>query len=419
MQTSELVQRSKVIEDLKSSLSKLITKYNELKKDYDKKFITTRQGTIMRTNFGFSLGGRLRPMSSIIKEEVGNISKMKNDNERLLGEVEKLKNESDEKDKALILLNEKMEDYKAMESKQITWLKCEFHNKIDELENKNREIIRMYEDTQKQLITVKIVSEEDAYLQQIKNDKLNRENQMLNNEIANFKLNLAEKDKLIHEHITKINTLNVSINTKEESSREAENKTQKLKILFASGIDNLTKQFTIFKSKIIEKLKKNKYKLLKLNDIITQFQINHNSNKEKYTEVTKTINILNNKLKSLNTEKAKLIQHNQDITKSLVKFEETQKESAKLIIVYEETIKSLKEKKESSKQLVEIKLDEVRGVKDENNILKRQIEELTKKLNQYVIENHGKSKIIEERNEEIRILKLHIDNDKDCKVLDI
>jgi hypothetical protein len=384
MQTIELQQRSKVIEELKNSLSVLINKYNELKKDYDKKF--SKRVFFKISHFGFSFEKR---RGSILED------KPKIDlNLKLIKENENLKSESISKDNTINLLKEEILGLKEQyeENLQNFNKKCEFFeiekmslkNTINELQNETALRIKFFNEN---------INLKETYMESIQVEK---ENLKLENE--NFKTIISDETKQCEEYLKQIKDLN---NTVELLKVENKNKASQFKNLFSNHFETFNKAVKSLSLKFNEKIKKQKEKIKNLAEMILQIQKTNFSVKEKNSESLKTITILYEKVKQAIHEKNKF---NQNLIQKI----EEQKVYLNTISVYEQEIVILKqkiEKSQSSKQILQIELEEVNIIKNDISIYKKQIQDLTNKLDQYKIENQGKSKVIEELNEEIKLLK--------------
>jgi hypothetical protein len=422
LQTVELAQRSKIIEELKKSLSLLINKYNELKKEYDRKIVKKNSfgGIKIITGFNFNI---LPPEKKLNKSSstVALPSMLKGDETvQLKVRVKDLTRLLDEKDVALKSAEERLRDITAEKERQVGEERCSrelevervkvlYEKNFNDLETENFCLKNMYEEVRVSLCNENKGLENKIKEYEIEIHKLSAERKELILKFEILKTDDGQSTTIISEKELIIQKL------KQQNLQMEADKLQDLKILntlkeqFILQTDVFYKNLNALKTKTSEKCKKQTQKISKLKDIILQIQQKLSLSREKEIESGKTITLLYDKVKSINLEKNKFQQQFVDISKKFTESEEKQKKHVALIQISESTINQLNlkiEKLTTTIQTIQVdSTDDINGIKGENNALKRRVQELTTQLNQYVIENQGKSKVIEERNDEIRILK--------------
>ena len=492
-QNEELMQRAKVIEELKTSLSIFIDKYNKLKVDLEKE----RQYGI-QISLGLKNSQRAKkkgkgfpplrithfssyyprcvvrkktatnPKSEVelkeLKEKFEKFKSEKNKNENEWNlNLNKLKGELDESQKKLLSCQEELSHERKDKDKtndiikgylsSIETLKEEKNkktNEISQLNDKMKEILNEKTKICEQIQSLKKESEswktnEDNYKKTIQKQK-EEISQLKADSIVNFQKSKKENDELMFQ-LSKMNDKLVEINNTHKQAKNVKPSVilkpeNKVSIFLVSNKPTNTKKYddtiiqlkndltsmtkknneltdSITKIKIMmkDKDKKHKNNVTELKNSIVNMYEKYNvlllnlekttSNKldkmkEKITHVKKSLSVIPNKagknekamkiiISKLENEKEKLLTRisNTDISikekdKRLTNYEKILKQKDELIAKYENELKT------KSCNYSE---------------LEAMNKELCQKLEMYIIENSGKSKVIEERNEEIKKLK--------------
>lgn len=126
-------------------------------------------------------------------------------------------------------------------------------------------------------------------------------------------------------------------------------------------------------------------------------------------------NYFKNEIDILNNRILKIVNSSNEVRKKLsndhLRNKEYQNKLEIQIIENKKIQVEFENQKSKYKALNSNQLKHVKKLESDLETLKKEIFELNDKLNQYIIENNGKSKVIDERNAEINNLKLYISDD--------
>ena len=337
------------------------------------------------------------------KNSALNFKLIKEENDELLKDIQKLNetiNLMKKKEKEIKEKEEKEKEEKEKEEKikKLKEEKEKEENKKNKIKNNNFKVMRIYSNTFiyrniNPEISFKLKDLEKKYneLKKEKN-KSNEDNKI--NDIIHLKEIKTIKEKYEKE-ITELKNENISlnkqiiiINTKNISNKELiSNNTKKmLKDLtenFSNNIANIQKKYENRIIAMKQKIKKIKHILIKY--------INKNSKKEEEDKNIIMINELKEEIYKIEKGKQKM---EVQLSNYDINFKKQNNEITKL----------KNELKEAYKKLDKLK-NEARWNDNDKSELDDMNKKLKKQLEMYIIENNGKSKVIEERNNEISKLK--------------
>ena len=510
-QNAELMQRAKVIEELKTSLAIFIDKYNKLKSDFEKE----KQNGIqiaMSLNGGSHRHKKLKlPFRNLkithfsgyypklIKRKLNTENEFKElqeTNQKLINDKQQIENEFNIKIQSLqnelnsnnVLLTQYKNDIdknsnhiKSLQNdiKTKTMLISQYKNENEKLkseytnanDNYNKEINKLKLENESLLKQITEYKNNLNIITKVKNEIEIKNAQLINNEQSNMKLisslqneisslkeqSLQLQSQTKHEHDTLLsqisslqqqqqqlthlthfdpttlqlilhqtqfnvvgtNTLSLKLKAKDN---ECALRIEKLKQEYTLKLKQVTDKLTSLKSSTKDKNKIHKEQLesvknqiIKMYEQYNVFLLQYDKKVyDKLNTMTIKINKMKGNIQHLNINKgkndqqlkmliAKLENENDKLILKITNLETIIKEKDKKIFLYQKTI--------TDKDKLIIQMENEYRIKYAHFVeLEATNKELINKVEMYIIENNGKSKVIEERNEEIKKLKQMLHN---------
>lgn len=510
-QNAELMQRAKVIEELKTSLAIFIDKYNKLKSDFEKE----KQNGIqiaMSLNGGSHRHKKLKlPFRNLkithfsgyypklIKRKLNTENEFKElqeTNQKLINDKQQIENEFNIKIQSLqnelnnnnVLLTQYKNDIdknsnhiKSLQNdiKTKTMLISQYKNENEKLkseytnvnDNYNNEINKLKLENESLLKQITEYKNNLNIITKVKNEIEIKNTQLINNEQSNMKVisslqneisslkeqSLQLQSQTKHEHDTLLsqitslqqqqqqltrlthfnpttlklilhqtqfnvigtNTFSLKLKAKDN---ECALRIEKLKQEYTLKLKQLTDKLTSLKSSTKDKNKIHKEQLesvknqiIKMYEQYNVFLLQYDKKVyDKLNTMTIKINKMKGNIQHLNINKgkndqqlkmliAKLENENDKLILKITNLEAIIKEKDKKIFLYQKTI--------TDKDKLIIQMENEYRIKYARFVeLEATNKELINKVEMYIIENNGKSKVIEERNEEIKKLKQMLHN---------
>jgi exonuclease SbcC len=254
------------------------------------------------------------------------------------------------------------------------------NNNSNNSNNNNAEIIKLKEIEKK--------------YNELKKEKNKTDENNMRNDIIHLKeiKSIKEKyEKEIKELKRDITSLNNQINIISTNNTSYQNSNNHIKKIISDITEHFNKNMISTQKKYENKLYNMKQKIKKIKNILIKY-INNNNNKEK--EEDRNIVMIN----GLKEEISKIEKGKQKLEVQLSNYDIHFKKQKN------EIIKLKNELMETNKKLDKLK-NENRWNENDKSDLDDMNKKLKKQLEMYIIENNGKSKVIEERNDEISKLK--------------
>ena len=233
--------------------------------------------------------------------------------------------------------------------------------------------------------------------------------------------NLRQENSSLNAEISLLKSELITLNNKNiENKKESKDSLIKFKEIFLKNFEAFNKKISSFENSFNKKLNlyiskfqnslrsisklKNKITILKNNSIHLKSEI---ANKENNFIISKkeSEKLFKEKISKLELEKSKLIFQIDNYDRYIKENKKVTKEEN---ILREITLKIESvnyEKNQLEFFILPQMKEDINKFKLENSVLLRRIADVQEKLDQYIIENSGMRKIIEERNEEIKNLK--------------
>ena len=336
------------------------------------------------------------------KNSALNYKLIKEENDELLKDIQKL-NESinimkkKEKEKEIKEKEEKEKEEKMKKLKEEKDKEKENNNKNKD-KNYNLKVMRIYSNTFiyrniNPEISLKMKDLEKKYNELKKEKNKNNEDIKINDiihlkEIKNIKEKYEKEiNELKNENIS-LNKKIIIINTKKNTNKDLLN--NNIKKIIKDLTDNFYNNISNIQKKYENRIITMKQKIKKIKHILIKY-INNKNNKKEEDKNLIMINELKEEIYKIEKGKQKM---EVQLSNYDINFKKQNNEITKL----------KNELKESYKKLDKLK-NEVRWNDNDKSELDDMNKKLKKQLEMYIIENNGKSKVIEERNDEISKLK--------------
>ena len=411
----EKQNKHRLLYEEKEKHKKEIEKYNKeldtLKKEVDiikkeNEILKEENNTIKKENeSNINLKKTLEELREKEKNYEKIINELKLENEKLLKQTtlnfKLIQEENDELNKDIKKLNETIKELKTKEKEFIEKEKEKkekeqqkiidkkysnnnlkvmriFSNKFIFKNNNTSEIILKLKETEKKYNELKKAKEKE-------NIALNNQNNILiTKEIKSIKDKYEKEMKELQEKNITLNNQIKTINTKKISSNIITK--EELKKVVTEISEHFKKIMTNTQSRYEYRILSMKQKLIKIKNTLNKYI--KNKNKEKEGEIVVE---LKEEISKIEKEKQKM---KVQISNYDINFQKQNNEITKL----------KNELSEANKKLNKLN-NEVRWNHNDKYELNDMNKKLKKQLEMYIIENNGKSKVIEERNDEISKLK--------------
>ena len=314
------------------------------------------------------------------KEKEEKDKKEREEKEKKMMEEERKRIEK-EKEKNLDAKNKFLKVIKVMRVYSNSFIcKNNKNNNSNNSNNNNAEIIKLKEIEKK--------------YNELKKEKNKSDENNMRNDIIHLKeiKSIKEKyEKEIKELKRDITSLNNQINIISINNTSYQNSNNHIKKIISDITEHFNKNMISTQKKYENKIYNMKQKIKKIKNILIKY-INNNNNKEK--EEDRNIVMIN----GLKEEISKIEKGKQKLEVQLSNYDIHFKKQKN------EIIKLKNELMETNKKLDKLK-NENRWNENDKSDLDDMNKKLKKQLEMYIIENNGKSKVIEERNNEISKLK--------------
>ena len=308
------------------------------------------------------------------KEEKENYEKFNKEKEEEIKRIKKEKEEKEEKEK------QKKKDEKNKKYNNLIVMRINSSTLI--YKNTNPEILNKLKEAEKKYNELKKEKSRNSETNSIQNDIIHLK------EIKSIKEKYEKEIKELKEENISLNKKIVKINTNNSSNKASLNNEIK-KI-----INELTDHFNIIiyntQKKCEQKINAMKHKIKKLKNIIMKHLINKNNKDEEDSKIF----VIN----GLKEEIAKIEKGRQKMEVQISNYDINFKKQNNEITKLKNELMQAHKKMDKLKKEVKWNDNDKSELDDMNKKLKRQLE-------MYIIENNGKSKVIEERNNEISKLK--------------
>ena len=356
LQNEELNARAKVIEELKTSLSIFIDKYNKLKSDFEKEkqfglqlsmnFRNSQSKAgkrIINNNNNYYKNLKISHFSHYFSKGKKKKSKIEAENDKLNKVIENLKKDFNNKENEWNLnlnkIKSELEEYKNKYKNLQNNIEEKNNNLNNNLNNYKSQINEYKQKIQNLLNENDNLKKEITTIKNNNQNNLNKTNDLINkigeykNTINNFKENENKLNEIIKNHKNEIERLKKDAAFNYKLIKDENND-------LLNQINNLNDKLLLLTNQQNINTKNKKFEILKISRIICHTISLNNNNKVNIKELEEKIKNLNKENSKLKKEINSIIKEKNSLNEKLKNLKNNQKENGKS---FNNNIKNIKD----------------------------------------------------------------------------